>query len=90
MKELGVVDASYVVCYSSGLLILGNFLHKFSLKTYVFIGVITSCLSFMFFPILYSLTSIFNLKIVIIFMSINGFFQATVFPGIMGIFGNWF
>lgn len=23
-------------------------------------------------------------------MSLNGFFQATIWPGIMGIFGNWF
>ena len=23
-------------------------------------------------------------------MSVNGFFQATGWPGIMGIFGNWF
>jgi sugar phosphate permease len=23
-------------------------------------------------------------------MSLNGFFQATIRPGIMGIFGNWF
>jgi sugar phosphate permease len=23
-------------------------------------------------------------------MSLNGFFQATVWPGVIGIFGNWF
>ena len=23
-------------------------------------------------------------------MSLNGFFQATIWPGVIGIFGNWF
>ncbi len=38
----------------------------------------------------YQLTGQFNYVLVVVFMCLNGFFQSTGWPGIMGIFGNWF
>lgn len=90
MKSLGVVDAFYVACYSSGMVVLGSLIHRVSLKRYVVGGILASSLSYMFFPALYAFTGLYSLPLVVVFMSVNGFFQATGWPGIMGIFGNWF
>jgi sugar phosphate permease len=71
------------------MVILGSIVHKFSLKNYVVTGVLVSSLSYMFFPIFYSLTSVYNLVMIMVCMSIFGFFQAAVYPGLMGVLGNW-
>ena len=70
--------------------VLGSFLHKISLKTYVIMGLTISSVSFMSWMIFYSLTGFYNVVIMVILMMINGFFQATGWPGTMGIFSNWF
>lgn len=90
MKSLGIVDGFYVACYSSGMVVLGSLIHRVSLKSYVVGGILASSLSYMFFPAIYAFTGLYNLPLIVIFMSVNGFFQATGWPGIMGIFGNWF
>jgi len=90
MKSLGVIDSLYVGFYSTGLLFMGNFIYKVTLKTYIIIGITASSLSFMLYPMIYSITSISSISIIAITMSINGLFQATGWPGIMGIFGKWF
>ena len=87
---LGIVDSLYLASYSVGMFLLGSFLHRFPLKYYVVIGLTVSSLSYMLWMVLYSLTNFFNPAILIISMMINGFFQATGWPGIMGIFSNWF
>lgn len=69
---------------------LGSLIHRISLKSYIIIGLIVSSSSYMLFPIIYGLTSFYNTAIMTILMCINGFFQATGWPGMMGIFGNWF
>jgi sugar phosphate permease len=84
------VDSLYLVAYSSGMIILGSLMHRFSLKYYVVIGLTISSVCYMLWMILYSLTGFFNVVILVILMMINGFFQATGWPGIMGIFSNWF
>jgi hypothetical protein len=55
MKQLGLADFFYVGCYSFGFLILGSLLHKVTLKSYVIIGIVVSCLSFMLYPLYFSL-----------------------------------
>jgi sugar phosphate permease len=57
---------------------------------YIGIGILISSLSYLFFPVIYVLTGFYSFPLTIIFMSINGFFQASCWPGIMGLFGNWF
>ena len=90
LNTLGFVDSLFVGFYSSGLLLMGNLIYKVTLKTYIIIGIATSSLSFMMFPIIYSITSISSVPLMAITMSINGLFQATGWPGHMGIFGKWF
>jgi len=90
MKELGVVDFLYVGCYSLGFLILGSWLHNMTLKSYVVMGILVSCVSYMVYPFYFASTHHQGFIILLAFMSFNGFFQATIWPGIMGIFGNWF
>jgi sugar phosphate permease len=70
--------------------ILGSFIHKFTLKDYITLGLIGASFCYMAPAIFYSIFSTFNAVILTIFMCLNGFFQATGWPGSMGIFGNWF
>lgn len=84
------MDALYLVFYSLGMAILGSFIHRISLKTYIIIGLVLSSCSYMLFAVIYGLSSFYNVVFMTVFMCINGFFQATGWPGMMGIFGNWF
>jgi sugar phosphate permease len=70
--------------------ILGSFIHKFPLKYYVVVGLTISSTSYMIWMVLYSISGFYNVVIMTILMMINGFFQATGWPGIMGIFSAWF
>ena len=72
------------------MIVLGSFIHRFSLKTYVVVGLNISCTSYMIWMVIYGITDFFNVVIMTILMMVNGFFQATGWPGIMGIFSNWF
>ena len=87
---LGIVDGLYLVAYSLGMVILGSFMHKFTLKSYVLMGLCISCISYMLWMIVYSLTGFYSIVFMTIMMIVNGFFQATGWPGVMGIFGLWF
>jgi sugar phosphate permease len=70
--------------------ILGNFISKVSLKWYIIIGMILSSLCYASFAVYYEITGILSYPIITTFMCLNGFFQATGWPGMMGVFGNWF
>jgi len=69
---------------------LGSFLHKISIKIYVIVGLITSTVFFVLPSLIYVVTGNFSLVTLTICMALNGFFQSTGWPGLMGIFGNWF
>lgn len=90
MQQFGVVDFFYFSCYSFGFIVLGSLIHKTTLKTYVTAGMCTACICYMFYPIYFSITHQQTFLMLLLSMSLNGFFQATVWPGIIGIFGNWF
>jgi sugar phosphate permease len=90
LNYLGIVDALYLIFYSGGMAILGSQIHRISLKSYIIMGLVLSSCSYMLFAVIYGLTSFYNVVFMTIFMCINGFFQATGWPGMMGIFGNWF
>ena len=70
--------------------VLGSLIHRFPLKAYVIVGLTVSSISYMLWMVLYSLTGVYNVVIMTILMMVNGFFQATGWPGIMGIFSAWF
>ena len=89
-EYLGIVDALYLVSYSLGMAALGSIIHKFSLKNYIAIGLVVASCSYMLFPIIYQLTGFYSEALMTILMCINGFSQATGWPGMMGVFGNWF
>ena len=44
----------------------------------------------MLWMVIYSVSGFYNVVIMTILMMVNGFFQATGWPGIMGIFSGWF
>ncbi len=71
-------------------MILGNFTQKIQLKYFVSIGMIISSIAYMMVAFSYTVSGNFNQVAVVIFMSLNGFFQCTGWPGLMGIIGNWF
>lgn len=51
---------------------------------------ILASLFYLFVPLYFELFKDFSHAAVIVFMSLNGFFQCTGWPGIVGIMGNWF
>lgn len=89
-EYLGIVDALYLVFYSTGMAVLGSLMHRFTLKNYVLIGLTVACTSYMLWMVLYSITGFYSVVLMTILMCINGFFQATGWPGIIGIFSLWF
>ena len=70
--------------------ILGSFLHKISIKAYVIGGLVMSILFFVLPSLIYAFFDNYSLVTLTLCMSLNGVFQATGWPGLMGIFGNWF
>ncbi len=70
--------------------VLGLLIGKISLKWYIIWGMILSSLCYVSFAVYYQFTNVLSYPIMITFMCLNGFFQATGWPGIMGIFGQWF
>lgn len=69
---------------------LGSIIHRVSLKTYIIAGLILASLSYVLFPLIFAMSGFFSPVLVGVLMCLNGFFQATGWPGMMGIFGNWF
>lgn len=89
-QYIGIVDALYLVFYSLGMAVLGSLMHRFTLKNYVFIGLVVASTSYMLWMVLYAITGFYNVVVMTILMCLNGFFQATGWPGSIGIFSLWF
>jgi sugar phosphate permease len=87
---LGIVDALYLISYSFGMAALGSIIHRVSLKIYIIAGLLLASASYVLFPIIFATTGYFSPALMAVLMCLNGFFQATGWPGMMGIFGNWF
>jgi sugar phosphate permease len=87
---MGIVDALYLAFYSIGMGVLGSLMHRFTLKFYVVGGIIISSTFYMVWILIYSFTGFYNVIFMTICMCVNGFFQATGWPGLVGIFNNWF
>lgn len=87
---MGIVDALYLAFYSIGMGVLGSLMHRFTLKFYVISGILISSVFYMLWMIIYSFTGFYNVVFMTVCMCINGFFQATGWPGLVGIFNNWF
>jgi len=56
MTYLGIVDFLYLICYSLGMIVLGSYVHKMSLKLYVVLGLLLSAGNFMLFALIYATT----------------------------------
>ena len=69
---------------------IGNLSSKIDLRLYISIGMILSCVFYMSFAFIYSITHSFIYPLVVVAMCFNGFFQSTGWPGVMGVMGNWF
>lgn len=51
---------------------------------------ILSSIFYMSFSIYYLIAHVFNYAFVVIMMCLNGYFQSTGWPGVVGVIGNWF
>lgn len=69
---------------------IGNFAKKIPLNFFVGIGMVLATFCYVSFSINFQITGNFSYAMVTVMMCLNGFFQSTGWPGIMGIFGNWF
>lgn len=76
--------------YSFGMVVLGSFMHRFTLRVYVIMGLTVASICYMAWSVIYSATGFYNVVFMTILMCINGFFQATGWPGVIGIFSQWF
>ena len=79
------------------MMVLGSLIHKIPLKLYVgniftysAFGMIFATIFYVLVPIYYEIFGSFGHAAAIVFMSLNGFFQSTGWPGVVGIMGNWF
>ncbi len=87
---MGIVDALYLVFYTLGMVVLGSLMHKVSLRLYVIGGLALASLAYMLWIVIYAMTDFYHPAFMTIMMCINGFFQATGWPGLMAIFSLWF
>lgn len=69
---------------------IGNLVSKINLTYYVAFGMMISSLFYMSFSLIYLVSDYFSFPILAVAMTLNGFFQSTGWPGVMGIMGNWF
>lgn len=69
---------------------IGNLNGRIPAKYFISLGMFLSALSFMSFAFYYQSTNHFSYPMVAVFMCLNGFFQSTGWPGVMGVVGNWF
>jgi sugar phosphate permease len=72
------------------MIVLGSLMHKVTLKNYVLLGLLISSLSFALWPVLYGLTGFYSTALMIACQCVNGLFQATGWPGMVGMFSRFF
>lgn len=70
--------------------ITGNFSSRMNLKYFIGIGMVLASISYMSFSFLFLFSGWLSYPFVVVMMCINGFFQSTGWPGVMGVIGNWF
>jgi sugar phosphate permease len=69
---------------------IGNMSSRINLKYFIGLGLILSAFCYMSFSFAYLATNSYSFLFIVISMCLNGFFQSTGWPGVMGIVGNWF
>lgn len=69
---------------------IGNLSSKVNLKYFVGIGMLLSAFFYMFFSMTYLIGHTYNYALIVVTMCLNGLFQSTGWPGVMGVVGNWF
>lgn len=87
---MGVVDALYLVFYTVGMVVLGSLMHRVSLRFYVIGGLAMASIAYTLWVVIYALTGFYHPALMTVLMCVNGFFQATGWPGLMAIFSLWF
>ena len=65
-------------------------MHKVTLKTYVVSGLIISSITYALWPVLLGITGFYSVVLLVICQCVNGFFQATAWPGMVGLFSRFF
>ena len=88
--QLGTIDTLYLVSYSLGMASIGNLSSKVNLKYFIGVGMLLSAFFYMSFSLYYLMSHTFSYGLVVVMMSLNGFFQSTGWPGVMTVVGNWF
>lgn len=88
--QFGLIDTLYLFAYSIGMATIGNLSSKVNLKYFVAIGMLLSAFFYMTFSFTYLLTHTYSYALLVVTMCLNGFFQSTGWPGVMGVVGNWF
>lgn len=69
---------------------IGNLSSKFNLKYFVGVGMLLSAVFYMSFSVYNLATHQFSYVLMAVAMCLNGFFQSTGWPGVVGVMGNWF
>jgi sugar phosphate permease len=88
--QLGIIDTFYLLCYSVGMMTIGNLSSKMNLKYFVTIGMMLATVCYLSFSVLFAIEGTFSYVFLVSMMCFNGFFQSTGWPGVVGIMGNWF
>ncbi|EGR32416.1 major facilitator superfamily protein, putative, partial [Ichthyophthirius multifiliis] len=86
---LGWMDFCFLFSYAMSLKIGGSLGDRINLIYYLSIGMILSSI-FLSLDSLIGISNFPNEALFLIFMSLNGIFQSTAWPGLLSTMGNWF
>ncbi|KAL2902996.1 putative glycerol-3-phosphate transporter 4 [Bienertia sinuspersici] len=88
-SKLGEIDVAFLACYSMGMYVAGHLGDSLDLRLFLTIGMIGSGIFVALFGVGYFL-NIHAFWFFLLMQMIAGLFQATGWPSVVAVIGNWF
>ncbi|KAG9454446.1 hypothetical protein H6P81_007350 [Aristolochia fimbriata] len=87
--KLGVIDLAFLACYSAGMYVAGHLGDSLDLRLFLALGMIASGT----FVALFGMGYFWNIHFFVFYLVMQlmaGLFQATGWPSVVAVIGNWF
>ncbi|XP_068650027.1 putative glycerol-3-phosphate transporter 4 [Aristolochia californica] len=87
--KLGVIDLAFLACYSAGMYVAGHLGDSLDLRLFLALGMIASGT----FVALFGMGYFWNVHFFVFYLVMQlmaGLFQATGWPSVVAVIGNWF
>ncbi|KAL2547444.1 putative glycerol-3-phosphate transporter 4 [Forsythia ovata] len=88
-SKLGEIDVAFLACYSIGMYVAGHLGDRLDLRLFLTTGMIGSGI----FVVLFGLGYFWNIHVFwfyLVMQMVAGLFQATGWPSVVAVIGNWF